>query len=54
MFGWDFSSLSFVEVSVLSLVVHCRGGESSYRQQVDGGFLVCGIQACMLLGSFYP
>ena len=34
-----FFFLSFVEVSVLSLVVHCWGGEFSYRLHVCGGFL---------------
>jgi len=30
--------LEFVEVSVLSLVVYCWGGESSYGLHVSGGF----------------
>ena len=37
-FGWDFSSLSFVEVSVLSLVVHYWGGELSFRLHICGRF----------------
>jgi len=53
-FGWDFPSLSFVEVSVLSLVVHCWGREFSYRLHVCGGSLVRWIQAGTLFCSFYP
>jgi len=53
-FGWDFSSLSFVEVSVLSLVVHCWGRGFSYVLHVCGGSLVRCIQACTLFCSFYP
>jgi len=49
-----FFFLEFVEVSVLSLVVHCWGGEFSYGLHVCGGFLVRGIQACTLFCSFYP
>jgi len=33
-----FFFLEFVEVSVLSLVVHCWGGEFSYGLHVCGGF----------------
>jgi len=33
-----FFFLEFVEVSVLSLGVHCWGGEFSYRLHVCGGF----------------
>ena len=53
-FGWDFSCLSFVDVSVLSLVVHCWGGEFSYGLHVCGGFFVRCIQACTLFCSIYP
>ena len=37
-FGWDLSSLSFVGVSVLSLVVQCWGGGFAYGLHVCGGF----------------
>jgi len=49
-----FFFLKFYEVSVLSLVVHCSGGESSYRLHVCGGSLVRCIQASTLFCSFYP
>lgn len=49
-----FFFLEFCEVSVLSLVVHCWGGEFSYGLHVCGGFLVRCIQACTLFCSFYP
>jgi len=53
-FRWDFSSLSFVEVSVLSLGVDCWGGGFSYGLHVYRGFLVRCIEACTLFCSFYP
>jgi len=52
--GLGFFFLEFVEVSVLSLVVHCWGGGFSYWLHHCGGFLVRCIQACTLLCSFYP
>ena len=53
-FSWDLSSLSFVEVSVLSFVVQCWGGGFSYGLHVCGGFLVHCIQPCTPFCSFYP
>ena len=46
--GLGFFFLEFIEVSVLSLVVHCWGGEFSYGLHVCGGFLVRCIQASTL------
>jgi len=49
-----FFFLEFVEVSVLSLVVHCCGRGFSYGLHVSGGFLVHCIKACTFFCSFYP
>jgi len=53
-FGRDFSSMKFVEVSVLSLIVHCRGGGFLMGCTSMEVFLVRCNQACTLFCSFYP